>query len=228
MAGETVTFAEYAPGKVDKGQLVPIIVSDMTIKDALWWDNQFTLPHLKRTDRAWLWSSMLPACQLTQKLKHRTSRGVVVHALADNGKYVRSGMMIVIEDYFHLDVLDPGEACFAWFISVAEKDQMIERFQMSNPPSLVQVMIDIALVYSFNSDYDGRVGLHAAARGGDDLMMIYSQKCGLLQLDERAALPGGIKRENDGRFFYSTPELGRTLEEKLRYLRTPGQARVGV
>lgn len=74
---------------------------------------------------------LLPLCHLVQRAKRRYCRPLVFWARADSGRFLRVGMLIVIEDS--------------------------------------------AIVLSQNAGVAGRIGLHAAAAGGDDLLGVYSR-----------------------------------------------------
>ena len=75
-------------------------------------------------------------------------------------------------------------------------------FAVSNAPALGRVLLDIAIVLSQNAGFDGKIGLHAAAAGGEALLAMY-ENCGLTRLPAVATLPQPIHRNNDGRYFYA-------------------------
>lgn len=87
-------------------------------------------------------------------------------------------------------------------------------FGMSDPPALARAFIDNAIILSQNLSLDGRIGLHAAAAGGGALLKVYSN-CGLRQLASAAILPTGVKRKNDGRFFYADETTAEMLAQTL-------------
>jgi hypothetical protein len=162
-------FARRAPSKGHPTAHVDIRVTNMTWADASWWDRNLGIYHAvnpSRADRFWVWSVLLPLCHLIQRRKRRYCRPLVVWVRADNRRFVRAGMSIVIEDYPHLDVSDPGQSDFLWFMSAAESVVLQHRFGVSNPPSLGRVLIDCGIILSQNAGFWGRVGLHAAQAGG--------------------------------------------------------------
>ena len=128
---------------------------------------------------------LLPACHLVQLFKRRYCRPLVIWARADS-----------------LDVADPSDAHFVWFMCAADEGVLKNHFSMSNPPKLGRVLLDNAMVLSENLGLKGRIGLHATPAGGAALLALYSA-CGLLQLPKRARLPPPIKQSNDGRYFYT-------------------------
>jgi hypothetical protein len=135
---------------------------------------------------------------------------MVIWAEADNGRMLRVGMSIMIERYPHLEINDPSEAQFVWFMSAADDTILTNHFQMSKPPSLARIHLDIAMVLSANMSLEGRIGLHAANSGGNGLPAVY-QRCGLTRLPASARFPPSIKRGNDGRYFHTSPQSAESL-----------------
>jgi hypothetical protein len=214
-------FARFAPSRADKLRLVEIRTTDMTAADANWWDAHLRPHHSRmatRADRNWRWSVLLPMSHLVQLAKRRFCRPLVFWARADNGQFVRAGMSILIEEYPHLDINDPGDSDFLWFISAADSEVLSAHFGVSDPPALGRVLIDSAIVLSQNSGFLGRIGLHAAKKGGANLLTVYG-KCGLKSLPATALLPSAISRKNDGRFFYADEPTAEALAELLDHAR---------
>ena len=85
---------------------------------------------------------------------------------------------------------------------------------MRDPPALGRVLLDNAIVLSQSAGLGGRMGLHAAAAGGSALLKMYTG-CGLTALPAGATLPAGVKRKNDGRFFYADENTSETLAQML-------------
>jgi hypothetical protein len=74
--------------------------------------------------------------------------------------------------------------------------------------------LDSAIVLSQNAGLAGRIGLHAAAAGRDDLLAVYD-RLGLVRLPAAAALPPSVRRPNDGRFFYADEPSAEALAAAL-------------
>jgi hypothetical protein len=202
---------------VDKRRRVDIRVTDMTARDAFWWDARLGPTHaqmVSRADRFWSWSVLLPLCHLVQRAKRRYCRPLVIWGRTDNGRFLRVGLSILIEAYPYLDVEHPGESHFVWFMSAADPRVLTSQFGMSQPPALGRLLLDNAIVLSQNAGLGGRIGLHAAAAGGADLLTVY-ERCGLLRLPATKALPPPIRRANDGRFFYTDEGLAEALAAAL-------------
>lgn len=81
-------------------------------------------------------------------------------------------------------------------------------------PALARLLLDNAIVLRQNSELEGRMGLHAAAAGGDVLTDVY-RHCGLLRLSKSANLPALVRRSSDGRFFYADNEVAEALAAAL-------------
>lgn len=176
----------------------------MGAEDAAWWDatlgrKQLQLP---RADRYWIWSVLLPMCHLVQLTKRRYCRALVIWARNDHGRFLRVGMSMLIESYPYLDAAPNLDSYFAWFISAADPAILQAEFAMTHPPALGRALLDNAVVLSQNAALGGRIGLHAAAAGGESLLNIY-RACGLRRLPRTAKLPAGVKGKNDGRFLFA-------------------------
>ena len=210
-------FVRSAPSKIDRQRLVDLRVTDMTAGDALWWDARLGPKHAPiaaRADRFWSWSVLLPLCHVVQRAKRRYCRPLVIWARTDNGRFLRVGMSILIEDYPYLDVAHPGDSHFIWFMSAADAGVLTSEFGLSQPPALGRVLLDNGIVLSQNAGFEGRVGLHAAAAGGDALLEVYA-RCGLLRLPPQAELPPPLRRPNDGRYFYADEAVAEALAAAL-------------
>ncbi len=202
---------------MDKRRRVDIRVTDMTARDAFWWDARLGPTHAQmasRTDRFWSWSVLLPLCHLIQRTKRRYCRPLVIWARTDKGRFLRVGLSILIEAYPYLDVERPGESHFVWFMSAADPRVLRSEFGMSQPPALGRLLLDNAIVLSQNAGLGGRIGLHAATAGGEELLTVY-ERCGLLRLPAAKPLPPPIRRGNDGRFFYTDEGLAESLAAAL-------------
>ena len=211
------TFARSAPGTVDRRRWVQVRVTDMSARDAWWWDTKFGPHHVvdrERVDRFWSWSTLLPMCHLVQLAKRRFCRPLAIWGRSDNGRFVRVALSILIERYPYLDVRVPSDSYFVWFVAAADKRLLKENYGMSNPPALGRFLLDNAMVLSDNDALGGRMGLHAAEAGGQDLLALY-RACGLLSLTETCRLPNSIKRRNDGRFFYTDQTAAARLMKNL-------------
>jgi hypothetical protein len=205
MSDQPRRFTRTAPSKADTARAVDIRMTDMLAGDAAWWDARLGPKHARnraRADRFWAWSVLLPLCHLVQLTKRRYCRPLVVWARADSGRFVRVGMSIFIENYPYLEASRGLDSYFVWFMSAADPAVLQADFGMTHPPALGRVLLDNAIVLSQNAALGGRIGLHAAAAGGRTLLSVYAG-CGLINLASTAKLPTGVRRKNDGRFFFA-------------------------
>jgi hypothetical protein len=217
LSGTIRGFVRRAPSKTNKSKYVDVRMTDMGAADAAWWDARLGPRHASmssRADRFWSWSVLLPMCHLVQLAKRRACRPLVIWARTDSGRFLRVGMSILIESYPYLDSRRAEQSTFVWFISAADTGVLQADFAMSDPPALARVLLDNAIVLSQNAGLDGRMGLHAAAAGGNALLKVYAS-CGLTALPASAVLPAEVKRKNDGRFFYADETSAETLAGML-------------
>lgn len=210
-------FARSAPSRADKQRSVDVRMTDMEARDAAWWDARVGAKLVRmstRADRFWAWSVLLPMCHLVQLAQRRYCRALVIWARADNGRFLRVGMSILIESYPYLDATENADSYFVWFISGAGPDVLKSDFQMSHPPVLGRLFLDNAIVLSQRAASAGRIGLHAAQAGGEGLIELY-ENCGLQRLPEYVLLPAEVRRKNDGRFFYASEGQAEMLARLL-------------
>lgn len=210
-------FVRKAPSKADKTRAVDVRMTEMGAPDAAWWDARLGPKHAlmrSRADRFWSWSVLLPMCHLVQLAKRRACRPLVIWARTDSGQFLRVGMSIMIESYPYLDSRRDVQSSFVWFISAADTSVLQSEFAMSDPPALGRVLLDNAIVLSQALGLGGRIGLHAAPAGGSALLKVYTS-CGLTLLPGSASLPLGVKRRNDGRFFYADEPTAEGLARLL-------------
>lgn len=210
-------FVSFAKGKVTKAA-VPIKVVPMTADYVAFWHqsiqpfiNKSTEP---RADRHWRWSLLY---QITRLMPRYSGYCVVAQGL--DGVSVPVGMLVVIGDYPWLRNRR-HKSSFLWFLAAAP-DSAMKALGITDPPSLGRVLVDTGIVDSYRSGHDGRIGLHAAPKGGNRLFDFYRNVCNLLNLPKFFALPLGpasIKQTlvslpvaNDGRFFYTDSACATTF-----------------
>jgi len=138
----------------------------------------------------------------------------VIWARNEQDRFMRVGMSLLIESYPYLDAARDVDSHFVWFISAADPAILQADFGMRHPPALGRALLDNAVVLSQNAALGGRIGLHAAAAGGEALLNVY-RSCGLSQLPGTAPLPATVKAENDGRFFLADEAHAEAMAEIL-------------
>lgn len=114
-------------------------------------------------------------------------------------------MILMVERYPYL--LDRKlSSVFVWYVTRAPDSALMEQLGVGParlPRMLMTLALDCAVTRSFNLSLRGRVGLHAASEGGDDLVGKYLSM-GMLRLPMDRPLPFGYRWMigNDGRYFY--------------------------
>jgi hypothetical protein len=131
-------------------------------------------------------------------------------------------MSLLVERY--PDLHDPErESVFLWYLSPAPEEffqsgrgRVLECF----PKALMAVGMDMAITHSYNVMRRGRVGLHAAPKGGQALFDWYSDPArgGMISIPPAGRLAGGWRR-NDGRYFYHDEITAFTVSRRLDSLR---------
>jgi len=130
------------------------------------------------------------------------------------GDFVPVGMMMLAGRYPALDD-HKKNAVFTWFVSTAPEKLISERVGMNVPCGVGQALMDVALTHSNIVGYNGNMGLHAAPKGGVDLMDFYKKRVQLHNLSSVAKLPRGrALTGNDGRYFYTDEERARMIRER--------------
>ena len=201
---------------------VSVIVSSMRPDDATFWHNRVQ-PLIARTnedraDKKWDWRFFRRVLPLTQRLQGRRCLALATLAKNDAGEAVPVAMHLMIERYPHLRD-HTSEATFLWFMSAMPKDAYVEFHISGQAPSLGYVCVDVALTASQQLGLQGRIGLHCAPAGLDRLFNFYV-RAGLENLPKEAPMP--MYHVNDGRYFYSEPEMATGLLSGLDHLRCEG------
>lgn len=210
---------------------IDIKVDYMTMETALFWDQEIQ-SHIRarageeraagqrpsRADVYWRWPGMRVLFPLAQTTVGRSCRALSVFVRSATGKAIPAGMLLLIERYpWLLTTKDgAGDSVFTWFLTSAPTERLRE-LGVADPPSLGQILVDIALVTSLALDSKGRMWLHASPAGGPRLLDFYGKMCGLERYPAGAALPG--RRQSDGRHFFATPYLAEELVSKLEATR---------
>jgi hypothetical protein len=216
------SFVAYAPARGASGE-VPIAVVDMTVRHALDWDLNvqpfIRKSHQIRADRWWSWVVLRQLFPLQQYLKGYRCRTYTIVTPNQDDDAVPAAMLLLIDRYPHVDPAEQGaDSTFMWFLSTAP-DEAMHAMGVARPPSLGLAVVDTALVHSSADGCDGRAWLHAATSGGDRLIDFYELSAGMIRLNPEAAMPAKVRRPNDGRFFYTTPDRAEQLLAALNSLR---------
>jgi hypothetical protein len=192
----------------------------MSWQDAAFWDMHVQPSILgsreKRADRYWSWNVLRQIFPLSQRVRNRRCLALTTFVANRAGDAIPAAMHLFIERYPHLDVRESMPAILVWFISAASDDALLA-LDVAVPPSLGRICIDTAIVASMNLQTEGRIGLHCARAGGEELMDFYTRICQLHCVPIRARLPVGER--NDGRYFYTDEALAESLAQNFDPLR---------
>jgi hypothetical protein len=194
----------------------------MTLSHARWWHRHIQ-PWIDRqsgarADRGWRWPRIYATTHLVGSAFRQKPVGLIA-AVIRGDWFMPVAMAVLVEAYPHLP--DPTlEAVFLWYATRCP-DEVIEMALKVDadavPKRLMEITVDMAITHSFNASLRGRVGLHAAREGGQELAEKYAS-FGMLRLPRTHALPTGMrnwKSGNDGRYFYHSEETAVVASERL-------------
>ena len=202
----------------------PVVVEPMREEHARCWQT-LVQPEIDssagRAYKDWRWRRIFGLTGLTRLLGQRPSAFAlcVRDVRAGDWNFLPCTMTALVESYPAVD--DPAaKSVFLWFLSAAP-GPVLARFLGSFPPKLLGTAgLDIARTRSFLRQFQGRVGLHADAGGGDQLVRWYEQQ-GMTRLPAQAPAISPV-RPNDGRYFYYTPPAALSAHIKLDPFRPEG------
>ncbi len=202
------TFVKRAP--VSEG-FTPVQVVDLSDQVLHIWDRRIQpvireLPH--RLDREWNWSKMYRYLPIGERIWGwgRGMAGYAVQVQNDYGDEVPAGLVLLSLGFPALDD-NREKSVFLWYLAAAPT-KALRDLGVSAKPKLLEILVDIALVVSKTQGYGGKIGLRAANEGGKKLLEEYQTRCNLLTLPPSAKIRG--VRVNDGRYFYTTPQVAET------------------
>lgn len=216
------TFVKRAP--VAEGVTpVPVYVGELSEQVLHIWNRKIQ-PVIReshyRLDRNWNWSKMYRYLPIGERIMGRGMAGYAVQVQNDYGDEVPAGLVLLSLGFPALDD-NREKSVFLWYLTAAPT-KALRDLGISAKPKLLEILVDIALVVSKAQGYSGKIGLHAANEGGNpeaakQLLENYHTRCHLLTLPPSAKIPG--VRVNDGRYFYTTPQVAEMQMAALDYLR---------
>jgi hypothetical protein len=230
----TVLGLEHVAAIEVEGGTLEARVIVMDEYDAAWWDEHVQryineLP-FARADQKWIWPRILATRALVADLLLQQPIAYVVEVLDATGVFRPAVMLMLVDAYPYLPKHDLASV-FVWYLSPAPRDYFVKELGIApdkapDSKELMRAGMDVALTESYNRRLTGRLGLHAAPRGGDKLLDWYkspaegerkSRGGGMKPLPPTSALPpgmrsavgrvkliigGSLKKRNDGRYFY--------------------------
>jgi hypothetical protein len=209
------------------GQL-PWRIFSMTKDDAKWWDEHVQKPFIDampgRADSGWNWPWKI--FNLTRLAAEALSQQPVAFVAgvecASPPMFLPCVMNLLVETY--ADLADSRlESVFLWYLSPAPEEFFRSgrgRILGAVPKALMAIGMDMTITHSYNVMRQGRVGLHAAPKGGKELFDWYTDPArgGMHAIPKRQRLAGGWRR-NDGRYFYHDETTALTVSRRLDSLR---------
>jgi hypothetical protein len=219
-----VVHVSSAPTR--SGISVGIRVTSMTLNHARWW-HQYVQPWIDRSvdaraDRGWRWPRIFATTQMIGNMLGQRPVGLVA-GVVQRDEFMPVAMAMLVEAYPHLP--DPSkQSVFLWYATRCPDQVMQMGLKTTSdavPKRLMEITVDMAITHSFNKRYAGRVGLHAAKEGGEELCSKYAT-LGMIRLPAKHSLPIGVRWRrsgNDGRYFYHSEETALRASQKLDQLR---------
>jgi hypothetical protein len=216
------------PGKhiskleVKSGGFVDAIVTEGTAESALYWHQQVQAPHIAgtaRVDRNWNWPRLMTWTSLLEKLLGRRAVFFQLNCAAATGSAFPVGQILVSDGYPFLS--DHHKRCiFLWYLAGAPADAL-KTHGLPTALKLMRPLVDIAIQFSVQRGYGGRLALHAASNknAADDKALCekYEKGCKLIPFSAAKRLSGA--RKNDGRYFYAHEQRALEVSSDLDYLR---------
>jgi hypothetical protein len=214
----TSSFIRWVPS-LSKGK-VELAVSTMTDGHVELWDKQIqpAIDGLQRTDSGWRWPRIF---SLTKFAIGQRPSAFAVCVTSSTGEEVPCALVQLVGKYAAAD--DRAKhGVFLWYFANAP----VEALQRLLPPDKVPKMLgtvslDVAVTHSFKERLEGRTSLHADPKGGDSLFKWYTSR-GMTNLPQTAPKLS-LFRNNDGRYFYYTPEAALIASRGLDTFRMIGE-----
>lgn len=206
----------------DTAALLPVAIERVDADAAHYWDQTVgpAIRDLRREDAKWKWANLYYGLGLLEKLSSR--RVSLFQAFAGNaqGNAVPLATMLLSAGYpFCANKSQPS--VFLWFLASAPKE-LLASLGVPRPDLIGTALVDAAVQHSIACGYDGRLMLHAAAKGtqprNTGLLKYYRDATRLRRVPQAIRLPSFF-RHNDGRYFAVDEKLAEALSRSLDYLR---------
>ena len=205
--------------------LIDAVVIEGTLKDAQYWHQNVHLPHIAksqdfRLDRNWNWPRLVRWLNLLELLAGRNTGFFQINVNTAQGYAFPVGQ-IFVSDGFPFFPGQRQESIFLWFLAAAPPSALLAQ-GLPADLKLMRALVDVAIQFSFQRGYDGRLTLHAAGSGNEasdkDLFEKYEKGVGLILYAERSRFISPSRR-NDARYFYADENRPLDLTARLDYLR---------
>lgn len=128
------------------------------------------------------------------------------------------GQVLVSDGYAFFPGRDEP-SIFLWYLAAAPLTAL-HYHKIPHDFKLLRVLVDVAIQFSFQRGYDGRLTLHAASSGiAAEDKTLYDKYCAIGLTPYALHLPIRFVRRNDGRYFYADKSCANRLSKVLDPLR---------
>ncbi len=202
------------------GGLIDAKVVEGGREEARRWHNviQPLIATTDRLDRHWNWPRLVDNFGLLERLALRNTAYLQINVADPNGNAVPVGQVFVSDGFPYFP--RHREPCvFLWYLAAAPA-AALRANQVPSDLKLLRPLIDLALQFSFQRGYLGRLTLHAATSGDrakDDVLCAKYEKARLIPIKKSRFV--SWFRRNDGRYFHADEQRALDLSEKLDNLR---------
>lgn len=205
------------------GGQVAVDVVNLDLHLARYWHN-YIQPEINknnvRADFRWDWRRIYYVSRLIGTSFGQSPGGLalVLNLKPAHQALIPVAMLQLVNRYPHFQDHSKGST-FLWYLSDAPREAL-QQLKVPNtatplltddqiPKMLGTLALDSSVIHSYREGNMGRLGLHAAPRGGLPLINWYNGK-GLVNIPASDNLPIGLRsllKGNDGRYFcYNEPE----------------------
>lgn len=207
----------------EKESFIDVNIRQGTAHDPVNW-HKLVQPHIVASrphapDAKWKWPWLVTYCEKSEKFRGRAVSLFCLEVPGSAGKAVPAAMLILSEGYPALDGCTTP-CVYIWYMASAPDKARIALGAPEKLAMVLETLLDIAIQRSYELGYDGRVGLHADASGGELLYSKYRDRARMTALKKQVSLSMGRKLGgNDQRYFWTDPKLAQSLSNSLDYLR---------
>ena len=193
------------------------------LRDAVYWHQNIHLPFIAtsptfRLDRHWNWPRLVFWTYIIEKLMGRNTAFFQINVATPSGNALPVGQLLVSDGYPFFPRLDEP-SIFLWYLAAAPLTAL-HHHKIPADFKLLRVLVDIAIQFSFQRGYDGRLTLHAASSGvAAEDKNLYDKYCAIGLTPYAPHLPIRFVRRNDGRYFYADELSASRLSAALDPLR---------
>jgi len=205
------------------GGLIPAIVTEGDLRDAVYWHQTIHLPFIAtsptfRLDRQWNWPTLVSWTYIIEKIMGRNTAFFQINVATPAGNALPVGQVLVSDGFpFFPGLGEPS--IFLWYLAAAPL-AALRYHKIPHDFKLLRALVDVAIQFSFQRGYDGRLTLHAASGGvAAEDQNLYDKYYAIGLIPYALHLPIRFVRRNDGRYFYADQSCANRLSKVLDPLR---------